>query len=120
MLELLKEFSGKIVGVRASGLVTKKDYEDVLISAVEAAVQQHGKVRMYYEFGPDFTGMDAGAMWEDFAIGMKEIAHWERCAVITDAAWIVHGVNAFRFLMPCPVKVFPLAGAAAAHEWIAA
>jgi hypothetical protein len=77
--------------------VTRKDYDDVLVPAVMAALQQHEKVRLYYEITPQFSGMDPGAIWEDFIVGIEHLLRWERVAVITDVAWIRHTVNAFRF-----------------------
>ena len=48
----------------------------------------------------DFAGIDPGAMWEDFKVGMEHFTHWERVAVVTDVEWIKHTVRFFSFLMP--------------------
>jgi hypothetical protein len=40
--------------------------------------------------------------------------------VITDVVWIRLSVTAFGFLMPAQVKVFALADAEQAREWITA
>ena len=42
----------------------------------------------FYEITPQFSGIEAGAIWEDFRIGMEHLLRWERVAVVTDLEWI--------------------------------
>jgi hypothetical protein len=39
--------------------------------------------------------------------------------VVTDVDWVGHAVNAFGFLMPAQVRVFPNSEASEARAWIA-
>ena len=118
MIETLDGFPEGVIAIACKGQVTRGDYQRVLVPAVEAALKQHDKVRLYYRIDPDFAGIEPGAMWEDFKVGMHHILRWERIAVVTDVAWIGHTVRAFSFVMPGQVRVFPLAEAAAAETWI--
>ena len=118
MIEVLDGFPEAVVAIVCKGRVTRRDYETVLVPAVEAALGKHDKVRLYYRIDPDFAGIAPGAMWEDFKVGMHHILRWERVAVVTDVEWIGHTVRAFSFLMPGQVQVFPLAAAEAAEAWI--
>jgi hypothetical protein len=120
MIEKLTGFPGNVVAFACHGEVTRRDYEAVLVPAVEAALKAHQKVRLYYKTDTDFSGIEPGAMWEDFKIGLMHLSRWERIAVVTDVDWIKATVRAFGFVMPGTVKVFPLAEAVAAHDWIAA
>jgi hypothetical protein len=115
---LLDGFPEIVVAVAATGRVTRHDYEDVLIPKVKDAFGKFAKLRVYYEIGPDFSGFDAGAVWEDFAMGMEHIRDWERIAVVTDVEWIRLAVAAFRFLIPGKVCVFEVAETTAARRWI--
>lgn len=120
MIELLKDFPGNVVALSASGQVTREEYQKVVIPAVEKALGQHEKVRLYYEIGKDFAGIDPGAMWADTKVGFGHFLRWERIAVITDIEWIKHSVMAFGFLMPATVNVYSTAEAADARKWISA
>lgn len=120
MIELLKNFPSNVVALAASGQVTKEDYEKIVVPAVERALAQHEKVRLYYQIGSDFAGIDPGAMWADTKVGMGHILKWERIAVITDVEWIKVSVTAFGFLMPAQVNVYSNADAEAARKWISA
>ena len=72
----------------------------------------------FYEITPQFSGIEAGAVWEVFRIGMEHLLRWERVAVVTDIEWIRHTVNVFRFLLPGKIRVFAGNEAEAAHQWI--
>jgi SpoIIAA-like len=118
MIEQLAGFSENVVAVLCSSRVTKADYDSVLIPAVAEALRKHRKVRLYYETGADFAGLDLGAAWEDFKVGMESITRWERIAVVTDVEWIKHTVRIFSFLMPGVTKLFSRSEATQAREWI--
>jgi hypothetical protein len=78
----------KVGAFICKGRVTKADYDSVLVPAVLQALKTHSKVRFYYETADDFSGIDPGAMWEDFKVGMKHLTRWDRFAVVADVEWI--------------------------------
>lgn len=118
MIEALQDFPDNVVAIRCSGHVSKADYDDILVPRVEKAFGDHGKVRVYYEVGPDFSGFEPGAMWADFKMGIGHLTGWERVAVVTDIAWLRHSVQFFSFMMPVEVKLFALDEAAEAKAWV--
>jgi SpoIIAA-like len=120
MIEMLEGFPESVVGFAATGKVSRRDYERVLIPAVEAAFQRSSHIRFYYEIGPQCTGFEPGAMWEDTLLGVRHWSQWERIAVVTDMEWIRVALNAFRFVVPGEVRVFAMNEAAQAHAWISA
>lgn len=120
MIKVLPGFDEKVVAFAAEGQVTRQDYEQVLIPRVNALLKQQQKIRIYYELGAAFTGVDAGAAWEDFKIGVEHLSRWERMAVVTDVRWIRVALEAFRFVMPGRLRVFDVAHASEAREWVQA
>lgn len=90
----------------------------MLIPTVEEALQQHEKLRVYYEIGSDFAGIDVSAVWEDMKIGMELWRRWERAAVVTAVAWFKNTIWVFGFLIPVEMKVFSTAETAQARSWI--
>jgi SpoIIAA-like len=120
MIETVAGLPDNVIAFSAKGRVTKQDYDEVLTPAIEAALKTHAKLRCYYELGTQFSGMEAGAAWEDFKLGIGHLTRWEKVAVVTDVDWIRHTVNAFRFLMPGEMRVFPTGRAAEAKAWVAA
>ncbi|MGY2491703.1 STAS/SEC14 domain-containing protein [Cupriavidus sp. CP313] len=118
MIEILEGFPGNVVAVRASGEVTRDDYERVLIPAVATTMERHDKVRVYYELGPGFTRMAAGAAWDDLKLGIAHYWHWEAIAVLTDHDWIRRAVDVFRFVVPGHIRTFRVDQASEARDWI--
>jgi hypothetical protein len=120
MIRMLSGFPENVVAVACEGRVTRKDYDDVLVPAVTDGLQRHEKLRLYYEITPQFSGIEAGAVWEDFRVGMGHLLRWERITVVADIEWIRHAVNVFRFLLPGKVRVFTGSETSAARKWIVA
>ena len=120
MIEVVNGLPDNVVAFAAKGRLTKKDYDEILIPRIERALRQNAKIRCYYELGPEYAGFDAGAAWEDAKIGIEHLTRWERVAVVTDVDWIRLATSAFRFMMPGKVRVFPVAQATEAKDWIVA
>ncbi len=120
MIEALPNFPDHVLAFVCRGRVTKADYDSVLVPAVMRALENHQKLRVYYETAADFAGIDAGAVWEDFKVGMEHLTRWERIALVTDVDWIKQTMRFFSFMMPGAMKAFPRADAAEARAWIVA
>jgi hypothetical protein len=120
MIEPLTGFPENVLAFACRGHVTAQDYADVLIPAVERALQEHEKIRLYYEIGPDFEGIDPSAVWADARVGMGHLGRWERIAVVTDVAWIENTMKVFSFMLPGDMRLFPVSAAAGARDWIVA
>lgn len=118
MIQALSGFPPMVMAFVCDGQVTRQDYETVLMPAVEHALTYHEKVRLYYQIDPGFSGMELGAMWDDFKVGMEHLFRWDRIAVVTDVEWIRYTFNAFSFVIPCTAKVFRPEETPAAKEWI--
>jgi hypothetical protein len=106
MIEITSGTPDNILAVTAHGTVTAQDYENVLLPAVEKALERHKKIRFLFRTGGDFSGYTAGAMWDDAKLGVRHLTAFEKIAVVSDVPWLVQTVRLFRFLIPCPVKVF--------------
>ena len=118
MIEQLAGFPSNVVAFVCKGRVTRADYDSVLVPGVLKALQAHDKIRLYYETDTDFAGIDPGAMWDDFKIGIEHLTRWQRIAVVTDVEWIRRAVRFFSFLMPGMTRLFSRAEAARARAWI--
>lgn len=118
MIEELKDFPDTVVAFACKGHVTKEDYDRILVPAVEKAFERHKNIRLYYEIGDDFKGIDPSAVWTDFKTGVEHWMRWDRIAVVTDVDWIRNTMGAFSFLMPGHMKIVPLNKASEAREWV--
>ncbi len=118
MIEQLSGLPPGVLGFRAHGQLTAADYENVLIPDIEAAFALNRKLRMLFQLGDDFSGFDAGAMWDDVKLGFRHFSGWERVAVVTDIGWLRVMTTMFGFAAPCEFKLFGNAELDEAMRWI--
>ena len=108
-----------VLGLEAVDDIEKEDYETVLVPAVEAAIAQHGKVRLVYVLGPEFDEYESEAVWEDIKLGARHPASFERMAIVNDPRWAGPAIKVFSVLWPGKARGFPLAELDAAKRWAA-
>lgn len=118
MLEILSGMPENVVAVSAIGTVTGEDYDNVLIPVIEEKLKKHGKIRVLYVLGPDFSSFTAEAMWDDAKVGLRHLTAYEKVAVVSDVGWVVNAMKLFSFVTPCPVKIFGNDGLSEATAWI--
>jgi hypothetical protein len=120
MIRLLSAMPPGVLGFEAVDDVEKEDYENVLVPAIEAAVAEHGKVRLVYVLGHEFDDYEGEAVWEDVKLGARHPASFERIAIVTDASWAGPAVKVFSVLWPGQARAFRLAELEEAKRWAAA
>lgn len=118
MLEIDGDTAGNVFSVRARGTVTGKDYEEILIPALEERIARFGKVRILYTIGRDFSGVTIGAMWSDARAIIKHLNSIERAAVITDVWWMINLTRLFSIILHYPVKAYGTKMSVEAEAWI--
>jgi hypothetical protein len=119
MIKLLTGMPPGVLGLEAIDDVEKEDYRDVVVPAIDAAIAEHGKVRLVYVLGPEFDDYEGGAAWEDLKLGVGHPASFERVAIVTDARWAGPTIRLFSVLWPGQARAFPLAELEAAKRWAA-
>ena len=119
MIRLLRDMPAGVLGLEAVDDVEEDDYEDVVVPAVEAAIAEHGKVRLVYVLGPEFDEYEGEAVWEDLKLGARNPTAFERIAVVTDARWVGPAIKVFSVLWPGQARAFPLEELESAKQWAA-
>ena len=119
MITMLTDLPEGVVGFEATGTVEASDYREVLEPAIEAAVKEHGRVRLLYLLGDGFDGYSGAAMWEDAMVGTRDWTKWERIAVVSDKDWVHVTVDAFAWMVPGRIRTFPVSRRDDAVAWLA-
>jgi hypothetical protein len=117
VITIIEDMPAGATGLHATGKVTEEDYRDVLVPAVEAAMER-GKVRLLYVLDDEFE-YSPGAVVADTKLWFKHLRGWERVAIVSDADWLENAVKAFGWLMPGEVKVFDDDELEEAKDWLA-
>lgn len=120
MITEMSDLPQGVLGFEAKGEVTGDDYTEVLVPAVEAALEANPKISILYVLGDEFDEYTAKAAWDDTKVGMEHMFSFERIALVTDHPAYQKAVRGFGFLLPAKVKVFSNHQVGAAKEWISA
>ena len=118
MIEQMTDLPAGTLGFSARGQVTAADLENVLVPDIEAAFALNRKVRLVYHLGPEFTGFDPAAMWDDARLSFRHLTGWERIALVTDVSWLRVAAKAMGFAVPGEFRLFANAELAEAKRWI--
>lgn len=118
MIKIITDLPKNTLGFEASGTVTGKDYETVLVPAVEKKLKEFPKIRLLYHLGSDFSSYDLEALWDDAKVGFKHVTSWEKIAIVTDTKWIRTSVKVFGFAIPGEIRVYENSELSIAKEWL--
>jgi hypothetical protein len=118
MLKLIEGLPVNVLGFTAEGKITGKDYENVLIPAIEEKLRTNNKINMLYELGNTFDGFSLGAMLDDAKIGIKHLTVWYKIAIVSDHEMINAMIRFFGHLIPCELRLFKNAEIEEARKWV--
>jgi hypothetical protein len=118
MIEEIEGLPEGTLGFKFSGKVTGSDYDSVLTPAIDKAIEKFDRIKLLAQVGPDFESYSLDAIWDDTKLGLRHWNGFERVAVLTDVGWIMTGVKAVAFMMPCPVQLFAMGELEDARRWL--
>ncbi len=116
MIQQITDLPKNIVGFRASGEVTKDDF-DIVLKKVEEIVEKTGKLNylLYLDTSPaNFT---IGAWMKDGLVGVQNLTKWNRAAIVSDSEIIKKFTDVFSDIMPGEFKGFEMDDLQHAIDW---
>jgi hypothetical protein len=120
MIERIDDVPAGVIGVRASGKLTKDEYETVLEPALNEAAES-GEARVLFVL-PDFDGLEPEAWLEDMKTGLgvelMNRAAWKKLAVVSGVDWIAKAMRLFAWAVPGELAVFEMDELDKAKEWV--
>jgi len=119
MITLIPEIPDNVAAFKASGSVTKEDFENLVIPCVQAKVNTFHELNFILLLDTDLDNFTAGAWFQDVLLGLKNIMEWNRAAIVTDQEGVQNFTNIFSVLMPGEVKSFPIEDLENAIFWCA-
>lgn len=120
MLQLMRDLPQHVVGVRAVGQVSKDDYDQTFVPAIEKAAKEFEEINLLMLFETNVTNFTYGAWMQDAKMSLKHFGKWGKVAIVTDQKFIEKIAPALSFLSPADVKGFPVSDVELAKAWVAA
>ncbi len=115
-IEIKELEGGKILEVRASGKLTKEDYER-FVPLTKGSLSNSTKSACCSKC-TTFIGWEAGALWQDVKFDLKHFSDIERLAIVGESKW-EKGMAAFCRPFPtAKIRYFDIKDIALARTWI--
>ncbi len=118
MLKLIEGLPINVLDISAEGQITREDYENVLIPAIEEKLKVNKKINLLYHLDKTVDGFSLGAMLDDAETGMKHLSAWDKIAIVSDHEMINTMTKFFGHLIPCEIRIFKNAEITHAKKWI--
>jgi hypothetical protein len=71
-------------GLDARSTVTSDDYAQVFVPLVNQLRGAGQRLRLLYQFGPDFSRITPGTLWADSRLGAHYLPMLDGCSLVTD------------------------------------
>jgi len=106
------------VGFEASGEVTKADYENIIIPAVNEVTDRTGELYYLFVIKTGLNHFTLGALWDDFKIGLQHIKQWKKMAIVSDSKGIEKFTDIVSYVVPGHAKGFLMNELEEAKRWV--
>ncbi|WP_293268865.1 STAS/SEC14 domain-containing protein [Neptunomonas sp.] len=118
MLSILPDTAGDLIVVQASDLLTAEDYKDVLVPLIEEKLPTYGPLRVVIYLDQSFTGMAAGAVWEDAKLGLSHPEDFLRVAIVGGPDWVEWAAKLGNYLIKGETQHFEERQFLQALHWV--
>lgn len=118
MLQIIENLPSHVVGARATGEVTKEDYETKLIPAVERATKAHDKINFIMVLETDIQNFTVAAWMHDAYMSLKNYNNWKRVATVSDQKIADKLTDALKYVFPGDAKGFTVDEMEQAIKWV--
>lgn len=107
-----------MVGCKAVGKVTQRDFTDTVMPKVKALIDETDKLNYLLVLETSLKNFTLGAWIKDALMGIKHLSKWNRAAIVTDVKAIRSFTNFFSYLIPGEFKGFERRELQQAIDWV--
>lgn len=118
MITQLKEVPNTMVAFRATGEVTKEDFDQIVLPAVAELVQRTDKLNYLLVLDTPLKNFTLSAWIKDALLGLNNLTKWNRCAIVSDSDGINSFTNLFGKVMPGEFKGYKPEQLDEAINWV--
>ena len=115
MIETVKA-DGGVLFFKMSGTLHDEDYKS-FVPVVEAAVKEHGKVRLLAQFH-EFKGWDMHALWDDIKFATEYCTKIDRIAMVGEKAWESWMAKVCKPFTMAKIEYFDVSQLEQAEAWV--
>lgn len=116
MIQQITDLPSNMVGFRASGEVTKDDFE-IIFEKVKKIVEETGKLNYMRYLDTSVTNFTIAAWVKDGLLGIQNLTNWNRASIVSDSEIVKHFTDVFSDLMPGEFRGFEKDDLQHAIDW---
>jgi hypothetical protein len=117
MITKLENLPSNMVGFRAEGEITEKDFNEIVMPEVDRMVNSEGELNYLLVLDTSLKNFTMGAWLKDAAMGIKHLLKWNRAAIVTDIESVRTFTKGFSWFMPGEFKGFAQKDLQNAIDW---
>jgi hypothetical protein len=119
VIEVMDESNGAILGVRATGKLSRADYHDVLTPRIELLLRQFRTLNVLFLMDEEFDCWSLGAAWANTVLVLNHRRDIEKVAMVGGPIWEEWCANkAASPLMNGEIRTFRLDQLPEAWAWL--
>ena len=118
MITQIENLPSNIVGFKAIGEITEKDFTETVMPKVKALIDKTDKLNYLLVLETSVKNFTIGAWMKDAMMGIKHLTKWNKAAIVSDVEAIRNFTNFFSYLMPGEFKGFEHKELQQAIDWV--
>ena len=118
MIEVIHGLPAYVAGFRATGKVTREDYQKIIYPLVDSIVIAFGKINYLLVIQTPLSNYSTGAWIDDALLGLKYFTKWNKLGIVSQSDTIKKFTDVFGKLIPGETKGFKIEDLPLAKEWI--
>ncbi|HTI08308.1 MAG TPA: STAS/SEC14 domain-containing protein [Puia sp.] len=119
MIDILPGLPSNVIGFKATGEVTKEDYEKVVFPGIRKHTDTSKELNFVFYVDTPLKNFSPGAWLRDIWLQVKKFAAWHKVAIISDVERVRRFTDSISFLLPGQYKGFLSSELEEAVRWAA-
>ena len=118
MVQLLDGFPPHVAAYEASGVVSKEEYEQVVMARVDKVAADYEQINFLVLLKTDMSNYSIGAFLDYVKISFEHFSRWNRMAIVTDEQWLRIAYRALSPLVHGEIRGYKTADFEEAKKWV--
>lgn len=118
MVEILDDFPAHVAAYRASGAISKEEYEAIVMRRVDEVAAQYGKINFLVLLETDLDNYSVGAFFKYLKVSFEHFFRWNRMAIISEERWVRKAYGLLSSLVHGEIKSYRLHEFEEAKRWV--
>jgi hypothetical protein len=120
MVQLITDLPEHVAAYRASGAISKEEYDDVVIRRVEEVAAHFDQINFLVLLETGFDNYSLGAFMDYIKVSFEHFTQWNRMAIVTDEEVVRSGYHTLGHFVHGEIRTFPLSEYQIARDWVSA